>query len=386
MKKLFQFFLCLFFLVPSFAQAAYRDVFLHQGFMVDKDDNPLQDTKNMTFRLYEVPTGGEALWQQSQEISFKDGVYTAELGETEAFPENFFQYGNLYLGIQMEGDSEMSPRLILSSVPWAQWAKVAQSLSEDASLSHIAIKDFGEVIDKNGNWVGPAIAGSKGDKGDTGPQGATGAIGPVGLQGPKGDSGATGAQGLQGLQGLKGDKGDKGATGAQGSMGIAGPQGPVGATGAQGPAGANGLNAMTLIVKAADQSSSLTNYLDISDLSFPVAANTNYRFRAILYHTTLATTVGIRFAVNGPASPVGLRASILEPTSIFTVSPGTVTSYDTDFVATTSGPGSTAEMAIIEGIFRNGSNAGTFTLRFDSEIALSSVTVLKDSFLEYVTF
>ena len=63
-----------------------------------------------------------------------------------------------------------------------------------------------EVIDKSGNWTGPAsgISGAQGDAGTPGAQGDTG------------NQGSAGAQGDAGTPGAQGDTGNQGAPGAGG--------------------------------------------------------------------------------------------------------------------------------------------------------------------------
>ncbi len=255
-------------LLPGLVQAGGREALYHQGFVIDQQGDPIDGTLPVTFRLYELAAGGEPLWEENDTVTFSEGVYTAELGEATVFPNDLFDHDSLYLGIQVAGDNEMSPRLMLSSVPWAHQADVAitaQSLAENASQDRVLINGFGEVIDKNGNWVGPTAglagtpgpagpAGAQGLKGETGLQGAPGAVGPSsglagpqGPQGPKGDqgnggiTGPAGPQGTSGLQGSKGDKGDVGVQGLQGSRGEVGPAGTQGPTGLTGTTGSQGL-------------------------------------------------------------------------------------------------------------------------------------------------
>lgn len=123
-----------------------------------------------------------------------------------------------------------------------------------------------------------------------------------------------------------------------------------------------------------------TAFANLTDLSFPVEANTSYYFRFVIHYTTNLTTTGARFAVNGPASPTGLRVGGLLPTGTAAMNAGSQTAYDTAIFAATTGPGSTPVMGIIEGLFRNGPNAGTFGLRFAAEVASpGQVNVLANS-------
>ena len=139
--------------------------------------------------------------------------------------------------------------------------------------------------------------------------------------------------------------------------------------------------AETIVRKTADQvkGAPTTTFEDVTDLSFSVAANTDYFFRFAGSYTTSATTNGIRLAINGPATPTALRVGGSIPQTNASSSGGSQTAYNTAIFASTNGGGATALPFIVEGIFRNGANAGTLALRFASEVGDVS-TVLADSY------
>lgn len=127
---------CLIF--PLLAGAGSRDLLFHQGIVFDTLGSPVNATLNVTLRLYESSSASSPFWEEAQAVTFDNGVFTAELGNAVAFPEDLFDHDSLFLGVQIEGDSEMTPRLGLFSVPWAQQAEVAvtaQSLANDVVTS-----------------------------------------------------------------------------------------------------------------------------------------------------------------------------------------------------------------------------------------------------------
>lgn len=142
---------------------------------------------------------------------------------------------------------------------------------------------------------------------------------------------------------------------------------------------------MNMVVVAADRTVVGTAFADVTDLTFTVAANTNYYFRFFLRHWVNATTTGARFALNGPASPTSLKAGCHWGFATATAYSGVVTAYETSFFASTAGLTSATPMpAWIEGLLRNGANAGTFALRFAAEVASpGSATVAADSYGVY---
>ncbi|CAH7281533.1 Collagen triple helix repeat protein [Vibrio chagasii] len=226
--------------------STYAAEFNHNGVLYDANSETTIDaTLPVIFSIYK--SDGQLLWQNEKLVEFTDGNYSVTLGENLPIDMSIFANPDLYLGINIDNDGEMSPKLKLYTTPRSYYAEMSSSVVGIANLSELKVNgDI--VIDQDGKWVGD-IAGLKGDIGPQGLQGepgANGEVGPQGLQGETGANGEIGPQGLQGETGAQGPKGDigpqglQGATGAQGPKGDTGPQGLQGATGAQGPKGDTG--------------------------------------------------------------------------------------------------------------------------------------------------
>ena len=92
----------------------------YQGRLTDSLGQPLNDTVALTFKLYNVPSGGTALWSEPHgSVVVKDGLFTSLLGSISAIPENTFQNVNTFLGITPELDSEIVPRTQIVSVAYS---------------------------------------------------------------------------------------------------------------------------------------------------------------------------------------------------------------------------------------------------------------------------
>ena len=237
---------------------------------------------DIVLRVYAEESGGTPLWEDLQPVEVTDGNF---LMTASGFPEELFAaHDSLYLGITVENDSEMTPRIPIVAVPFAlsaehtklaERALVAESLVGGITTGPIGPAGPAGVTGPAGPEGPTGPVGSIGPAGPTGPQGADGPQGPQGLQGPQGPQGIQGAQGMQGVQGEKGlrwqgpwdlgtaylkddaviapngsayvaaannigeeppgaswdilvSKGDTGWTGAQGPQGDVGPQGPEG--------------------------------------------------------------------------------------------------------------------------------------------------------------
>ena len=279
-------------LATTSAHAEVPSRLVVQGYLTDlSSQRPLHGTFDVEVTLYDMsgrtteyqtaggtatdPQGlGAVLWTETQVITAEDGRYSVVLGDdaSNPLPDDLLGSDQIELGLTIDGDSEMMPRLAVTtgSVPYAFQAREAEQVTGDIEPLSLSI-DGQLLINENGEWVGPdsGLVGPKGDTGDAGPagadgvdgvDGATGPIGPVGpagadgaqgLVGPAGPAGADGAQGPVGPQGLQGPMGPIGMMGPPGSPGIMGPpgspgsMGPPGTPGTMGPQGPMGPTGMT---------------------------------------------------------------------------------------------------------------------------------------------
>ncbi|UCC64972.1 MAG: hypothetical protein JSV36_08020, partial [Anaerolineae bacterium] len=85
-----------------------------QGRLTDSSGTPLDGSYDVTFRLYEVSSGGTAVCEDTRSVSVENGLFS-----------HYFQGCSkidgrqLYLGVQVEADPEMSPRQYIDNVPYA---------------------------------------------------------------------------------------------------------------------------------------------------------------------------------------------------------------------------------------------------------------------------
>lgn len=110
---------------------------MYEGYITDTGGQPLPDGPyDFRFSLYETATGGEPVWtEQHLGVEVSGGVVQVRLGEgttPTALDVPFdVQY---YLGIQVGGDPEMSPRLKLMTTAYAFRAGMADEVP-DASIT-----------------------------------------------------------------------------------------------------------------------------------------------------------------------------------------------------------------------------------------------------------
>jgi len=113
-------------LTGAAAQAQAPGTMVYQGRLLTAAGLPVTAATSVTFRIYSVASGGTALWTETRSVTpDANGVFTIELGTTTALTTSTFDGSVRYLGIQVSGESEMTPRQVLSSTPYALRAAAA---------------------------------------------------------------------------------------------------------------------------------------------------------------------------------------------------------------------------------------------------------------------
>lgn len=99
----------------------------YQGRLATSSGQPLTQTVNMSFRLYNAASGGTSLWTEqwtgASSVQVSDGLFNVMLGSLTPIPQTVLTgNSNLFLGITVGTDGEMTPRVQLGSVPFATQA------------------------------------------------------------------------------------------------------------------------------------------------------------------------------------------------------------------------------------------------------------------------
>ncbi|MDD5718067.1 MAG: hypothetical protein PHQ53_00085 [Candidatus Krumholzibacteria bacterium] len=100
----------------------------YQGILTNADGVPIDGTHDLTFSIYENSTTETALWTEVHTaVSVADGLFNVILGGVSSFPEDLYEGAERWMGITVDTDEEISPRMRLTSVPWALRAAVADT-------------------------------------------------------------------------------------------------------------------------------------------------------------------------------------------------------------------------------------------------------------------
>jgi len=91
----------------------------YQGRLTDNLGNPIANqTRNITFRVYEQPSGGTPIWQQVRAVQTDGGGLFTTVLEVDP-PLGVADLSNVWFGIEVGSDGEMTPRQRVGGAPFA---------------------------------------------------------------------------------------------------------------------------------------------------------------------------------------------------------------------------------------------------------------------------
>ena len=132
----------------------------HQGRFLDAEQAPLEGEHDLHFGLYDAPTDGTLLWDETVTETFTGGFYSTVLGADDGNPldDGIFATSPIYLELTVDGGDPLLPRQEINSVPFALRAGTSENLDGGyVDATEVSI-DGDLVIDADGNWVGPTPA------------------------------------------------------------------------------------------------------------------------------------------------------------------------------------------------------------------------------------
>jgi len=162
------------------AQGAATQVLHYQGRLLDpttgqpKTDGAYQ----MSFSIYDSSTGGAALWSETKSVNVSKGLFTVLLGDSSPLAPAIFNGQDLWLGVSVGADPEMTPRQRLAHVAYAIYAENAnnanlvggQPAGAFAAISHSHLGETWTGQDNpltiNGSFAGPSLLVDNSGAGD----------------------------------------------------------------------------------------------------------------------------------------------------------------------------------------------------------------------------
>jgi hypothetical protein len=147
----------IFLLVILFAITLYAQIprtLSYQGVLTDAAGKPRPNPSyQFTFRLYDAATGGTVLWTEQKTLPVNNGLFATALGDQVAFGAALKFDRQYWLGIQVDNEPELAPRIALTSVGYsfsslrADTARVAMAASADTTWRH----NGSDIYRLNGN-------------------------------------------------------------------------------------------------------------------------------------------------------------------------------------------------------------------------------------------
>ena len=115
------------FLFSPNPQATSKNTLMLQGALYDALNNPAVGAHTIVVTIYDADYAGNILFEEEHTLTVEsDGFYRILIGEgvlpgtttaTNGIPATVFSGDNWYLGIKVDTDSEMTPRLKITSAP-----------------------------------------------------------------------------------------------------------------------------------------------------------------------------------------------------------------------------------------------------------------------------
>ncbi len=163
---------CFSIMVAGLVQAAPTQPISYQGRLTDATGKPVPNgTYSVTFAIYADLSGGSALWTEEHNVTTSDGLFTALLGSANPFDPALFKEFPRYLGITIGSGPEMSPRILMASVPYAlnapggtsgYWTQSGSSIYYTGGNVGIGTSTPTSALEVNGGitvsyWNGPRL-------------------------------------------------------------------------------------------------------------------------------------------------------------------------------------------------------------------------------------
>ena len=125
---------------PWTAYAAIPHLISYQGRLANTNGDAVPNsTYSVTFRIYTSEAGGADIWNETDSVTTREGIFEVLLGGRTALDLPFdTQY---YLGIQVGSDPEMTPRQKLASVGYAYMAEKAEQADNATSATEATNAD-----------------------------------------------------------------------------------------------------------------------------------------------------------------------------------------------------------------------------------------------------
>ncbi|MFZ1730458.1 MAG: hypothetical protein WBQ23_10260 [Bacteroidota bacterium] len=156
--------------VDASAATGAPSTMFYQGYAATAGGSALPSgSYQVSFALYDVATGGTALWQEIHpSVQVKLGLFSVMLGQgSPAQPLTLPFDKQYYLGIRIGTNPEFAPRIALSTTPYSFRARTAEdAASVDWSVIRNVPAGFADGVDNTGGSGSAGVSTLNGKTGD----------------------------------------------------------------------------------------------------------------------------------------------------------------------------------------------------------------------------
>ncbi len=143
-------------LVVSVQADQVPELIAFQGYLEDGAGNPINDTVNLTFTVYDASTSGNSKWTETQySVEILGGLFGVTLGSSTAVPDTVFNDDGRWLGIRINAGTELSPRTRLVSSAYAHRVNTVDGATGGTIDGDVSAGkgDFGTGNTNSGSWA-----------------------------------------------------------------------------------------------------------------------------------------------------------------------------------------------------------------------------------------
>ncbi len=127
-------------------------LFNYQGYLTDSLGSSIDDSLDMTFKIFDAATIGNELWSETQtNVPVERGVFSVLLGSGTPIPDTVFTTGtDRWLELTLEGPQTLSPRTRIAAAGYAY----TSTYSDTAEYAKTAMPDTDWVISADTMYTG----------------------------------------------------------------------------------------------------------------------------------------------------------------------------------------------------------------------------------------
>ena len=166
MKKMYWCSILLFTLISTFAQSL-PNLIDYQGMITDENGNYINGPVSIEFKLYDVESGGTSIWSETQNpVYVSNGLFHVYLGAVNPITSDDFSEPERWIGINVDGEGEITPRNKINSVPYAfisetdeDWIKDGSNVYRTGGKVGIGTNDPDTELEVNGTITATSYIG-----------------------------------------------------------------------------------------------------------------------------------------------------------------------------------------------------------------------------------